>query len=234
MNKSSNMIRSSLNKMVKTLKNSGYSIQEISSCLEKANTKAINDSGIFETYISELNLTIKMQDNMNIDISNELSELKSLPKEIQNLVSGKTFAYLKTPDPMDYYSAECYGIKNFSSSASTFGDGNMTFFNGKGTKSYKGTMTHEIGHTFDNVYASKIDSTSDRISTSTVWKEAMNADEKITNKTAVTDYPRSVKEGDARAIEDFAESFKLYYTNPNELKKYKNRYEILEKILPKN
>ena len=95
-------------------------------------------------------------------------------------------------------------------------------------------MTHEIGHTFDKVYASKFDSTSNRISTSTVWKEAMNADEKITNKTAVTDYPRSVKEGDRRAIEDFAESFMLYYTNPNKLKKYKNRYEILEKILPKN
>ena len=234
MNKPSNMIRISLNKMVKTLKNSGYSIQKISSLLDEANIKAINDSGIFETYIPELNLRIQMQDNMNINISNELRELKSLPKEIQNLVSGKTFAYLKTPDPMDYYSAECYGIKNFSSSASTFGDGNMTFFNGKGTKSAKGTMTHEIGHTFDKVYASKFDSTSNRISTSTVWKEAMNADEKITNKTAVTDYPRSVKEGDRRAIEDFAESFMLYYTNPNKLKKYKNRYEILEKILPKN
>ena len=234
MNKSSNMIRSSLNKMVKTLKNSGYSIQEISSCLEKANTRAINDSGIFETYISDLGLTIKMQNNMNINISDELSELRSLPKEIQNLVSGKTFTYLKTPDPTDYDMSEYYGIKNFQSAAETKGDGSMTFFNGKGTKSYKGTMTHEIGHTFDKVYASKIDSTSDRISTSTVWKEAMNADEKITNKTAVTDYPRSVKEGDARAIEDFAESFKLYYTNPNKLKKYKNRYEILEKILPKN
>ena len=229
MNKSPKEIRKSTDKIVENLKNSGYSVREISSMLEKANTKAINDSGIFETYISDLGLTIKMQDNMNINISNELSELRSLPKEIQNLASGKTFTYLKTPNPTDYSAADYYGIEDFSSSAATYGDGNITFYNG--TSAAKGTLTHEIGHTFDKVYSGKSNS---QISTSKMWKKAMKADEKLTNDVAVTDYPRSVKNEERRASEDFAESFKLYYTNPNELKKYKNRYEILEKILPKN
>ena len=234
MNESPEKMQKDLNNMIEELKKYDYDNFNISLILKDANANAINENGIFETYISDLRLKIKMQKGVNLNISDELTELRSLPKEIQKLVDGKTFTYLKTPNPSDCYSAERYGIDNFVSAADTIGDGSMTFYNGKGTTNYKGTMTHEIGHTFDKVYSNKIDNTSERISTSKIWKDAMQTDEKLTNDTAVTNYPRSVKDENSRAIEDFAESFMLYYTNPNELKKYPNRYKVLEEILPKD
>ena len=234
MNRSPDELRNGIGIMVEELQKSGYKNWEIAIILKNANTRAINENGIFETYISDFDLNVKMQKGVNIDISDELSELRNLPKEIQKLVAGKTFTYLKTPNPSDYYIAEYYGIENFHSAADTMGDGSMTFYNGRGTTARTGIMTHEIGHTFDEVYSYKAGKSNSKISTSKMWKNAMQADEKLTNDTAVTNYPRSVKDENSRAVEDFAESFMLYYTNPNELEKYPNRYKILEEILPKD
>ena len=86
------------------------------------------------------------------------------------------------------------------------------------------TIAHEAGHAYDYYFTKEWGVTTEFISDSQLWRNAMQKDLELTKKTGVSQY--AIESNSSR--EDFAESISLYIINPNLLNEFPNRKKILD------
>lgn len=150
-----------------------------------------------------------------------LKPLSQLPIELRGTLERIDLVDWYNLD--DLYWRKVY--KNFTRSWATGGNGTVTFYRNTKAEAASNdllsTLSHECGHNLDRKYGG-----SGWFSDEKSWQDAKAADKKKSSQEAVTEY------GKNSPHEDFAESCKLYVTNPSKLKTtFPNRYKIIRALL---
>lgn len=147
-----------------------------------------------------------------------LAAWNQLP-DIMKALAARDIEILDYYNPQDAYWQRVY--RDFTHSFATGGIGKISFYGCKRqvpTSRIVATMCHETGHVIDQ----RLSRYSDR----QPWKDAMQADEAIAGRKSPTSY------GENANAEDFAESMKMYITNPNLFaQEFPNRKRLIDSIL---
>lgn len=179
---------------------------------------------------------IKIETIKNINWSNTPVDLKILENYIKNMppeLKGcvKKITIYDIYNPYDPYWTVEYKNGNDFYSGCTGGGEKINIYatlNGYPNAEF-GEILHEAGHNYD--YA-KAPEGYGALSGTPEWENAMINDSQINNNViGVTPYATQAKNASNTNIEDFADSVRLYYIDPEAFaKKYPNRYAILSSI----
>ena len=170
------------------------------------------------------------QEKQRIEIEKLAEAIEKLPQELKKTIKEVQVVDFENPDDKTIWKIK---YKNFTKSFATGGSGIVTFYaNGEQKNNSENdefinnqlnkSMAHETGHNLDYIKGNKIIP----FSQTSVWKDAMMADEKESGFKSVTEY------GENEAKEDFAESCMLYHTRRNYFKRtFPHRYKIIESFI---
>ena len=212
------------------LRDWGFTEAQAEKLISDAWRGIINERG-FDVYginVNGIDININVQKDMdytNQDMTLEKlqSELEKIPKYL--LKPLKNVYVYDMVGPRELQNAIKYKLPNSFASASA--NNNRINFHPLGKPHDFSVIYHELAHVYDRSYGELWGAYGENVSSSEVWQEAEKADRAISNIFGVSNYANLTQS----PVEDFAESVAFYYTNPEIMRQFPNRLNVLRKYL---